>query len=182
MTDATQDLEGLRAKALVATPGLAAFYPATVIALLDTIAEQRAEIEAHEKYLDDLVQERIVELGADAEAFDRECINYMRHLLKLCGDGGEETVNHPDGWTADLAYQTIAEELGTLERRAERAKSQLRAATERIAALEAGLREAAENLTEAAEVVRMVRMPQSAAAIDGSVAVISRLLQPGKPA
>jgi len=78
--------------------------------LLNERDELVARADAADKYLDESVQERLDEIDAEAEAFNKDCCNSLRWLLtNKCGDAGHDLVTDVDGWSADQAGECIAE-------------------------------------------------------------------------
>lgn len=97
--------------ALAASPARETFDPDSNNECEEAALAARPEPEG----VEELVQERLDELDAEGSAFDRDCINAMKFLLRHhCGDGGVELLDHPDGWSADDAAQCIVEEIKRL--------------------------------------------------------------------
>lgn len=100
------------------------------------IAELEAERANTEKYLAEIVQERIDEIGAEAEAFDRDAINTLRTLLQQ-SDGFDWT----DGWSPQDAYDFLTTERQEAWNAYERERKRAEAAEARNAALVKALRD-----------------------------------------
>lgn len=71
-----------------------------------SLADAKAELEKH---VDEIVEERLEEIDAEGEAFNKECWFALR---KLCEETpGFDWSNYvPDGLTADNAYEFLAED------------------------------------------------------------------------
>jgi hypothetical protein len=70
------------------------------------ITELEEEINDLEKDMEDYVEERILELNAEGEAFDKECWDVLR---QICEEQGLDWSDYPEGLTADGAYEYINE-------------------------------------------------------------------------
>lgn len=137
MTDATPDWGELRRLAEAARDDATPYRPFTmtayrnatepehVLALLDRAEKAEAEVAETRKWVDEIVRERLDEINAEGEAFDKASANCLRNILRnLCGEAGEETINHPDGWNDDFAYECVAEEMRRRDRALEKAQAE----------------------------------------------------------
>lgn len=95
-----------------------------------------AEVAETRKWVDEIVRERLDEINAEGEAFDKASTNCLRNILRnLCGEAGEETINHPDGWNDDFAYECVAEEFRRRDRMIETLRADASALRIALAAL-----------------------------------------------
>lgn len=85
----------------------------TTQALLENTESQKQthdallkKLAALRNHMEDCVADRLDELNAEAEAFDKECWNVLR---KLCEDFGLDWDDYPDGLTSHNAYDHIHE-------------------------------------------------------------------------
>jgi hypothetical protein len=96
-------------------------------ALTARLAKAEAELAEAKKWEDELVEERLQEINAEAEAFDKEC---WQALKRLCEEQpGFDWRDYPDGLTAADALDFMREHINGIvdagNRRAERAESAL---------------------------------------------------------
>ena len=105
------DNKTLARAAVNALPALLAHADA-LLARAETAERKVAD---HERFLPDIVQERLDEINAEAEAFDRDAIKALTFIMKHhCGEAGAEMLSDHDGWSTDQAIACIAEEFQRL--------------------------------------------------------------------
>lgn len=92
---------------------VAAWAADTIEALQQRVGEFEHDNEALTKHLDDCVQEKLEEINAEAEAYDRDATNT---LTRLCETLSEFDWNdYPEGLTTQDAYDCIMEDRDALE-------------------------------------------------------------------
>jgi hypothetical protein len=74
----------------------------------ERIVELEKELEGRKKYEAEIVEERLSEINAEAEAFDKDATNCLRKLMTETN--GFDWSYFPDGWSPDDAYITIHED------------------------------------------------------------------------
>ena len=74
----------------------------------DEIEALHRDLKAHEDHLDDLVQERLEEINAEAEAYDRDATNTLTKLCEACP--GFDWRDYQDGLTIQDAYDFLTED------------------------------------------------------------------------
>lgn len=97
------------------------------------VEELEAEAANTEKYLAEIVSERIEEIGAEADAFDKDATNTLKALLEQ--SEGFDWRDYPDGWSSQDAYDFLTTDRQEAWNSYERERKRAEAAEARNAAL-----------------------------------------------
>lgn len=100
-----------------------------IATLLADNARLKAELAEDKQFLEERIQERLDEINAEGEAFDKDSANALKFILKhCCGEDGKDTLDNPDGWNTQSAIDCIGEVLrrATAREATARAKERVR--------------------------------------------------------
>lgn len=154
----------------------AAANPQTILALIDRLEKAERERDEARAYVDEQVQERLDEVNAEGEAFDKECVNALRFILKnKCGEAGAAVLDDIDGWSADNAVECIATEITEAWRSSDQHKSRAEKAEAALASCREDMRTIADReLTQIARDKAIAREDALDAAIQAVAAGVER--------